>query len=67
MKVRELIEKLSKFNQDLDVAIYIGDFGYEKVSDAESIYLAPSATNKFADYDAVEADAPESFEAVYIS
>lgn len=66
MKVRQLMEALSRLDPDMDVVTYVGGFGFDSVSGLELLYLAPKQCTDYADFDIIEPFMPGAFEAVQI-
>lgn len=66
MKVRQLMEALSRLDPDMDVVTYVGDFGFDKVSELELLHLAPKRCTDYADFETIEPFMPGAFEAVQI-
>lgn len=65
MKVRQLMEALSRLDPDMDVVTYVGR-GFDKVSDLELLHLAPKRCTDYADFETIEPFMPGAFEAVQI-
>lgn len=67
MKVRQLMEALSRLDPDMDVVTYVGDFGFDKVSELELLTLAPKRCSRIhAEFEIIEPFMPGAFEAVRI-
>lgn len=66
MKVRQLMEALSRLDPDMDVVTYVGDFGFDKVSELELLTLAPKRCTDYAEFEIIEPFMPGAFEAVQI-
>lgn len=65
MKVRQLMEALSRLDPDMDVVTYVGGFGFDKVSELELLTLAPMRRAR-AEFEIIEPFMPGAFEAVQI-
>ena len=66
MKVRELIEALSRVDPELEVVSYVGDWGYDSLDSVELIYLGV-AVSEYYRYDAVEPSTTGAFEALLLT
>lgn len=66
MKVRQLMEALSRLDPDMDVVTRVGRFGFDKVSELELLTLAPKRCTDYAEFEIIEPFMPGAFEAVQI-
>ena len=64
------MKALSRLDPDMDVVTYVGDFGFDKVSELELLTLAPKfhspRCTDYAEFEIIEPFMPGAFEAVQI-